>query len=147
MIGTNILREQHDAALAMADQLLDLVDAYQPGQQIFPIVMQLNRVIGLLRVHLANEDVELYPAMIASGDAEVASIAQSYSDDMGGFAIELELFARHWSCSASIVSGFEEFREDAHALLLTLAARIERENRYLYPLAEAMGMAVERRAA
>ena len=78
------------------------------------------------------------PAMTGSADQKVARTAQSFVDEMGGLAIELECFARHWSCSASITASFDEFRDAANELVLKLAVRIERENRLLYPLAEGL---------
>jgi hemerythrin-like domain-containing protein len=137
MTATDSLRRQHDTALAMSDRLFDLMDGYDGGRDAYDIAMQLNKLVGLLRIHLAQEDVQLYPDLIASQDQEVARLARSYAKEMGGLAIELEIFAQHWSCSAGIVSNFEEFREATSALLLHLAVRIERENRYLYPLADA----------
>lgn len=136
MIKIDILRRQHDAALDMAQRLLDMVDDYRPGSPAYPILMQFNRLFGVLRVHLAQEDVELYPALAASNDPKVARTAQLYVDEMGDLAANLECFARHWSCSASITSRFDEFHEAVHELMLSLAVRIERENLYLYPLAD-----------
>lgn len=138
MIKLDVLRRQHDAALAMAQRLLELIDSYQPGSSGSPILMQLNRLYGVLRVHLAHEDVVLYPALAGSADPKVARIAHSFVDEMGGLAIELECFARHWSCSASITACFDEFREAANELVLKLAVRIDRENRLLYPLADSL---------
>lgn len=138
MIKTDILRQQHEAALDMAQRLLDLMDAYRPGAPAFPILMQLNRLYGILRIHLAQEDVGLYRMLMASSDRDIARIARQYVDEMGGLAIDLECFAQHWSCSASIASNFEEFSEAARALMLELAVRIEREDKYLYPLADAV---------
>ncbi|HVF38077.1 MAG TPA: hemerythrin domain-containing protein [Sphingomicrobium sp.] len=146
MSRIDLLRRQHDDALAMADRLVDLIDNFRGGQTVYPIIMQLNRLTGLLRVHLAHEDVELYPRLIASGDPTVARIAKLYVEEMGGLAGELEQFARCWSCSASISVGFDEFREGVHQLMLALAVRIERENLYLYPLAESEPDSVERSA-
>ncbi len=137
MLGLDALREQHDAAMAMAERLIELVDRYAPPQPVYPIVMQLNRLHGLLRVHLAHEDVDLYPHLIASGDPTVARAARHFVDEMGGLAAEFEQFARYWSCSASITGSFEEFRESLHELMLRLAVRIERENLWLYPVAQA----------
>ena len=137
MVKIDILRAQHDEALAMADRLIELADHYDPRSAGIPLLMQFNRLLGLLRVHLAHEDVELYPALTASRDPLVARTAQRFVDEMGGMAIELECFARRWSSSASIAGNIEEFREGAHTLMLTLAVRIERENRILYPLVEA----------
>ncbi len=131
----------------MSDRLFDLIESYDGGRDAFDIAMQLNKLVGLLRIHLAQEDLQIYPELAGSPDEKVARLARSYANEMGGLAIELEIFAKHWSCSASIVSHFDEFREAANILLLTLAVRIERENRYLYPLVEAMGTATNRRAA
>ena len=138
MIGTDSLRRQHDAALAMADRLIDLVDALRTAAPIHAIVMQLNRMVGLLRVHLAHEDVELYPGLIASKDPKVVAAWPGHlSMKWAGWRPNLEQFARYWSCSASIAGAFDEFREGVHELMLALAVRIERENLQLYPLAEA----------
>ena len=147
MIKLDILRREHDAALDMAQRLLVLIDAYEPGASAYPILMQLNRLYAVLRVHLAHEDVELYPALTSSPDPRVARTAKLYVDEMGNLAINLECFAQHWSCSASIASNFEEFTVAAQDLMLALAVRIERENRYLYPLAEAENVAETSKAA
>lgn len=135
MIKIDILRRQHEAALAMAQQLLELVEAYEPGEPTYPLLMQFNRLFSILRVHLVQEDVQLYPSLMASGDPQAARTAQAYVAEMGGLAAQLECFAMHWSCSASIASRFEEFREAVHELMLALAVRIEREEQQLYPLA------------
>ena len=121
----------------MAQRLLELIDGYKVGNPAYPILMQLNRLYGVMRIHLALEDVELYPALAASSDPQIARTAQLYIDEMGSLALDLECFARHWSCSASIASNFAEFRDAAQDLMLALAVRIERESQHLYPLAEA----------
>ncbi|HYC95123.1 MAG TPA: hemerythrin domain-containing protein [Sphingomicrobium sp.] len=137
MAKLNILRGQHDDALNMAQRLVELIDGYEAGAPAHQILMQLNRLYGVLRVHLAHEDVELYPFLLKSADPKVARIARLYVEEMGNVALDLECFAQHWSCSASIATNFQEFREAAHDLLIALVVRIERENQYLYPLAEA----------
>ena len=138
MITTDNLRRQHDAANAMSSHLCDLIDSYRGHRYAEAITMQLSRLVGLLRIHLAQADVQIYAALAMSEDPAVVRIAFSYANEMGGLAIDLETFARHWSCSASISGRFDEFRDDAHALLLALAVRIEREDRILYPLADAL---------
>ena len=146
MVKIDILCRQHDAALDMAQRLLELIEGYRAGTPTFPILMQLNRLYGILRVHLAHEDVELYPALMASADPKIARQARRFVDEMGDLATNLECFAQHWSCSAGIANNFAEFSEAARELMLALATRIERENRYLYPLAE-VAIAEQRRDA
>lgn len=137
MSSTDILRDQHGAAMAMAQRLLELIEDYRPGAASDPILVQLNRLYSILRVHLAQEDIELYPALLASPDPMVARTARKFVDDLGGLAVDLEWFARHWSSAASILADFAEFRQAANELVLRLAVRIDLENRLLYPLAEA----------
>lgn len=137
MVNFDTLRRQHDDALAMADRLIELVDNYNPASAAIPILMQLNRLLGILRVHFACEDIELYRWLMESRDPNVARTARVHFDEMGGLSNDFECFARHWSCSASIANNFDEFREGTHELMLALAVRIEREHQYLYPLAEA----------
>lgn len=136
MYALTELREQHDVALGIADHLVDLIDLYRCDADALPIAVQFHKLIGLLRVHLAQEDVQLYPGLMASGDSETSRLALSYVTEMGGLSDELEEFARRWSSSAVIAGDFEEFAEHARELILQLVFRIERENRHLYPLAE-----------
>lgn len=136
MIKIDILRRQHGEALSMAQRLLELIENYQPGSPSFPVLLQLNRLYGVLRIHLAQEDVQLYPALMTSADRKVAYTAKLFAREMGDLATDLECFARHWSCSASITNNFDEFREAANELILALAVRLEREDQHLYPLAE-----------
>lgn len=147
MITTDSVRRQHDAALAMSSRLCDLIDSYRRNRDAEAITLQLSRLVRLLRIHLAQEDVQHYAALATSDDPAVARIAFSYANDMGDLAVDIETFARHWSCSASITGSFDEFRDDAHALLLALAVRIEREDRFLYSLAEQMAAGEQRNAA
>lgn len=128
------LRNQHDDALAMADRLIDLIDGYGDAHDALPIAVQFAKLVGLLRVHFAQEDVLLYPALVASGDLEVARLALAYAAEMGALAHELEQFIRRWPSSAVIAGSFAEFAEAARELVLALAVRIERENRFVYPL-------------
>jgi hypothetical protein len=136
MYALTELRSQHDLALRMAERLIDLIDEYRGDADAPPIALQFNKLFGLLRVHLAQEDVQLYPELAASGDRQIANMALAYVSEMGGLASELELFAQRWSSSAVIASDFYGFAEAARELVLRLAFRIERENRHLYPLAE-----------
>lgn len=147
MKQTDLLREQHDAALVMANRLLEMVERYQPGSSAYPILLQVNRLFGFLRAHLAHENAVLYRDLEASKDRRVARAAKSFAKEMGGLAAEIEDFTRHWCCTAAISRGFEEFRESANNLVLAISVRIERENRLLYSLADAQGEDPAERAA
>jgi hypothetical protein len=136
MFDLTDLKNQHDAAMAMADRLIDLIDEYRHDGDALPIAIQFSKLVGLFRVHFAQEDVQLYPELVALGDRDVSRLALTYAAEMGGLANDLEKFVRRWPSSAVIASNFAEFADAARDMVLALAVRIERENRFLYPLIE-----------
>jgi ABC-2 type transport system ATP-binding protein len=79
--------------------------------------------------------------LVALGDRDVSRLALTYAAEMGGLANDLEKFVRRWPSSAVIASNFAEFADAARDMVLALAVRIERENRFLYPLIEAAEVA------
>ena len=135
MYALTELRNQHDAAMCIADNLIELIDDYQCEADALLIAFQFNKLTGVLRVHLAQEDVQLYPRLIASDDPKTAKLALTYVSEMGDLANQLEVYARRWSSSTVIATGFANFAEATRELVLQLAFRIERENQHLYPLA------------
>lgn len=129
-----ILIGQHDAAMAIAQRLLFLIDSHRGSEDAFAIALQLAKLFGLLRMHLAHEDTELYPSLATSANPEVAELARAYMMEMGSLAESFEQFALRWSSSAVIATSFEQFRTGAFDLIAALEVRIERKV-YLYPMA------------
>jgi hypothetical protein len=137
MSRTSTLKNQHDDIVAMAERALDLIDAYRGvDQQAYSISVQLAKLFGLLRIHLMQEDLQFYPWLTACGDPEAARLACVYFAEMGELAPKIEQFSRRWSSSSVITGSFEQFRIHARALIATIELRIERENGFLYPLAD-----------
>jgi iron-sulfur cluster repair protein YtfE (RIC family) len=132
------LRQQHGAAEDMAATILSLVSSYRDEYDAIPIARLIGKLNVLLRVHLAYEDTVLYPLMMRSGDGEAAALAHLFSEETGAIAPRFEDFVRRWSRPTAIDAMFDLFQEEATALFAALAARIERENDLLYPLAERM---------
>ncbi len=138
MAFTDRLRQQHDLATIMTDHLRDLVRRHRPGDNAIEIATQLARLLSVLRIHLAEEDELLYPALIATNDGIAVALAERYRVEMGSLAWDVEEFMRHWSSSAVIAQRFEAFESDLDRMLGALVARIDRENFSLYPIADAL---------
>ena len=128
-------------------RLVNLINAHRPGDDAFPITLEMAKWVRLLRAHLACEDEWFYPAMIASNDRKAASAARQFQADVGDLAEQLERFDRSWSSSAVIGSCFDCFRQDAFALFAAVDRRIAHEDRQLYPLAETSGIGAMPKAA
>lgn len=138
MSRTTVLRRQHDTALQHASRILEQVDRYQGCDDAHGISVSLAKLLGLLRIHLAQEDKSLYPSMIKSGDERVAAVAERFVAEMGGLAESLGVFASRWSNSAAIASNFDDFRRESRIIIGALDSRIARENEELYPLVDAL---------
>lgn len=132
----NAMRRQHDCAEEMAASLLELITSYRDEYDAIGIARRIGKLNALLRVHFAIEDSTLYPAMVTGPDRHAAVLAVQFAEEMGALAESFEDFARRWSGPTAIATLFDEFRDEATALLAALGARIERENDLLYPLAE-----------
>lgn len=130
------MRRQHACAEEMAVGLLELIGAYRDQYDAIAIARRIGKLNALLRVHFAIEDSTLYPALMTGRDRQAAVLAFQFSHEMGELAARFEDFARRWSGPTAIAALFDEFRDEATALLAALGARMERENDLLYPLAE-----------
>lgn len=144
MSRTSALRRQHDAASKLASQLLVDIENYRGEEDACVISLELAKLLGLLQIHLAQEDRSLYPSLIASGDERVAAVAHQFVAEMGEFAKGLHSFAKRWPCSRAVSSNFGAFRNETIAVLDALNERILRENEELYPLADTLSSTTPR---
>ena len=134
------MRRQHGTAQDVAASLMAAVASYRDRYDAVPIARLVGKLNALLRVHLAYEDLVLYPMLMRSRDPQVAGLAHWFHDEMGALAPQFEEFARRWSGPTVIDMMFDRFRDEATEILAALGARIERENNQLYPLADRVNL-------
>lgn len=137
MTNTHLLRSQHRDAVVMIDRLFSQLTNYSGPTDAYGIALQLARLTQLMRVHFAQEDYTLYPALIASADLEIAEAAKAFQRESGELWGQFEAFVRHWSTSTSIAANFDQFRSEGIAICHAIEDRCRRENDLLFPLAEA----------
>ena len=138
MTRTDRLHLQHDVAEQLVARIVAQMDHFEGRNDAYRISVNLAKLLGVLRVHLAQEDLYLYPAMMKSDDEVAATLARRFADEMGDLAEQFEQFATCWSASAAIVGRIEQFRAEARAIFGALTIRIARENDELYPLAKTL---------
>ena len=139
MARTDHYRKQHDDILAMAGKIgKHLGDAIAPdtAQTIRVLLLQLG---GKVSMHLAMEDKAFYPALVASTDEAVRSMAREYMDEMGLLSRAFIAYLNKWDTPASISANAPAFTRETKAMFNALAKRIQRENRLLYEMVDALG--------
>jgi hypothetical protein len=103
----------------------------------FRATMLLAKLTGLLRIHFAQEDKQLYPSLKASSDPAVAATAVRFFDEMGGIGPVYGCFAQKWSGTEAVLGNGDAFRRECREVMAVLAGRVQRENDELYPMADA----------
>ncbi len=139
MARTDYLRRQHDAALVLAGRLADCAAqlGHQPTRpEAFEATLALARLTGVLRLHFAQEDRQLYPRLMNSDDNQTAITAKKFFDEMGNLGPAYDAYAKKWRSAQAILKAPGEFARQTSDIVAALADRIERENAVLYPLAD-----------
>lgn len=128
------LRAEHAELAKLVRQLADVLDA--PAT---PASADLEPVRAALRDmlvrHLKCEDWALYPRLRATGEAELVRLAREFSGAMGHVADDYIAYDRRWP-PARVAAEWRAFRKESGVMLGAIEARIERENRELYPLVD-----------
>lgn len=128
------LKNEHAELRRVADELNRLVAGMTPCDPgaLARCRWQLAR---LVIQHLAGEDREIYsrPHDPAS---PLGITASRLKDELGGLYSTFHLHIATWSGEAAI-RDWKAYRAETRSLLKTLADRIDREERDLYPLVEA----------
>lgn len=142
MTRTASLRRQHDAALAIAGEIVVLLERVgdKPSRDdAYAVSMLLAKLTGVLRIHFAQEDRMLYPSLMASGRGGVAAVARAFFEEMGQIGPAFADFSEKWRSLGAILAEPARFRSECGAVFMALSDRIERENNELYPLADKLG--------
>lgn len=134
---TNSLRRQHRTAIGLIQDIERATAA--PGTLDATLVANLlAKLSGLLQVHFAMEDGSLYPSMLTSANEEAARTAARFRDEMDDISSEFAQFMERWRAPEAIRRDAVRFVAECKAIFLSLTERIDREDRELYALADAM---------
>ncbi|QDX27567.1 hemerythrin domain-containing protein [Sphingomonas suaedae] len=95
--------------------------------------------------HLATEDLELYPHLLAAGDMSQREAAEIAMADFDSLAGQWRTYVADWT-EAEIDADRDLFVEASKRVLSALAARVRIENEILYPLALRCGTIALREA-
>ncbi|WP_081985134.1 hemerythrin domain-containing protein [Sphingomonas sp. 35-24ZXX] len=130
------LQSQHEACLAIVEDIQARSAHIADRPSAVEITLMLARLTGILRIHLALEDEILYPALRNAKDPKIATAAEHYWREMGGLADTFLDFVDRWKRADMLLTEAERFRSESAAVFKALADRIGREHDEIYPMAE-----------
>lgn len=136
MSFTDPYRKHHTELLDLTGQITRTFDATALQKDASQAFYLLSTLAGKLNVHLTMEDKALYPRLLSSNKEEVVQTTRQYIEEMGGIKIALGSFIEKWGNQTQIQSNPEDFISETTGLFEVLAARIEKENAVLFPMAD-----------
>lgn len=92
----------------------------------------INRMTGVIKMHLASEDKHLYPLLLKSSDAKIRAITKNYMEEMGDLAKIYTDFAESYNTASKILSNKTGFETTFSKVKHALNYRINREEKELY---------------
>lgn len=131
-MDVNDLRSQHQALGVTARHLIRAVENDSVQQSVGTLRWQLARQ---LMSHLALEDRIFYPAMQRLTEERARSTALRLQAEIGTLAQDFSAYMYRWS-DDRVAREWPLFCAETREILAALAARMEQEERLLYPLAE-----------
>ncbi|WP_422056305.1 hemerythrin domain-containing protein [Sphingomonas sp.] len=141
MVSIERLIDEHAQISACADALRRAVATASPTMLRTTIVALDTHLIA----HLATEDRDVYPHLLAKGDMAQREAAQIAMGDFDQLASEWRAYVEEWTAD-EIENDRELFVEASKRVLSALSARVRIENEILYPLALACGTLTLREA-
>ena len=133
MHPVSFYQEQHVEILGMVEDLRPLLN--KQSLELRPVAKTARRLLceiaEKLKTHLAEEDKELYPSLLTHGDDKVRSTAWGFINGEHGLRQWSAAYNKKWlkDCNFEFT---DEFLQETNQLLDALAARVDREERFLF---------------
>jgi len=134
-MNTLPFRQQHARILKLGTRLGEQAKAAADPSTVIEVLETLEAFTAELVEHLEQEDGYLYPAMMASDDADLSALAARYRAEMGGITDLFHLYRRRWT-APTIQADPPRFARETALLLDGLVDRVRREDEDLYPVVE-----------
>jgi len=131
MLSFEDLMHDHGAIFAA---VRDLVREIGDGAGAATLSTGLGQLDSLLTPHLAIEDEQIYPLLLASDGAGQRIMAEEAINAFASVASDWRSFVARWD-EPAIAAHRDGFVSGLQALLDTLQQRVRAENEILYPMA------------
>jgi hemerythrin-like domain-containing protein len=132
MVSFEHLIREHDELAEMADGLERVLIPARPN--VARAIKLRTTLCTLLHDHLAKEDAEVYPRLMAAADPATAYLAGQFFTDYASLTYELTSYLTRWTEDAAAAE-WRLFCGATRGVLTRLRNRISDENAMLYPTA------------
>jgi len=136
MANINVLKRQHEDIHKLIEEIKGTIELGNLEDDAANIAKQISILAGKLKMHLGTEDQFMYPELLNSSNLEIRNMAQQYIEEMGNLSAEFAVYKDKYNTRTKILSDKEGFLKETERIFKLLAARVEKEDKYIYPLVE-----------
>ena len=137
MISLNNFKRQHNAINEELSFLETEIQKEIVLIDISDINFHIGKLTALLRIHLLEENTNLYPNLLSSQDEGIRKLANQHILEMGKLIDEYTIFKGTYS-EKRIREKIDEFLKDAEEVVKAIKVRFTKEEKELYHLLNAV---------
>lgn len=137
MISLNNFKRQHHAINEELSFLETEIQKETVLMDIPDINFRIGKLTALLRIHLLEENTNLYPKLLSSQDEGIKKQANQHILEMGKLIDEYTIFKCTYT-EKRITEKVDEFLKDAEEVIKAMKARFTKEENDLYHLLNAV---------
>ncbi len=127
------LKDQHIRLREIiCDMKLD-VEKEESDEIVLELVHKINKLGGVLRIHLSSEDRYLYPQLMQSDVENVRKLAEDFDIRMGGLSNAYIAFKTKYNTVKKICNNYNQFKKEIDEIFNKLLTRLDKEDHELYP--------------
>jgi succinate dehydrogenase flavin-adding protein (antitoxin of CptAB toxin-antitoxin module) len=134
MINLANLKRQHLAINTELDYILTPLKKEKSSMDVYEITLHINKLAGLLKMHLMDEDKFLYPNLLNCDDQGILEMTNQYINEMGSLAADYTQFKNKYNTSTKVNTNIDMFIIETNAVIDALKDRMEKEDTQLYRL-------------
>lgn len=140
MFTSKKYRAQHEAILALADEIYECLNAHDLAEDASHVRVLLSKFLGKVKINLAVEDQSLYPILLDQNDVKLRKMVREYIDEMGGLAEAVDEYSIAWPSTEVIQRHSKMFVAQTNDLLNALVRRFNKEDHELFMVSDELGI-------
>lgn len=137
-ILSGLLKTQHLEILRDLEMLQTLLNKPFSRKSLQTIEIILHELDQRVMLHLTQEDQLLYPKLLHHRHEGLRHLGNTFMTEMGNVARDFSEYIRRWRSKEALTIHWSHFVEESLAITSQLIWRIEREEKELFPLLDAM---------
>ncbi len=130
------LMDQHIKIRELINDVKSLMELENTDENAKMLAYRINKLAGVLRIHLSSEDRYLYPQLMDSESKSTKELAESFDKSMGGLSNAYISFKTRYNTSVKITENYDTFKEELTHIFDQLITRLDKEDNELYLLVE-----------